>query len=151
MVRERKSDSPYDQARDRLTRYLAERDHSRLELQRKLMRNFAADLVDRLLEEADRQGWLLPEEAMAERAVRELQRRHKSSRYIQGHLRQRGLPEWTVDPEAELQSARVLVERRFGREDLSHDEKLRASRYLAYRGFSPQVIQTVTGAAGVLD
>lgn len=130
-------------ALDTLTRLLALRDHSRRELELKLARRFEEAVVMRVLNEAEKHGWLLSEERTAESATRSLQRKHKSARYIQAHLRKRGLPTPTKDLAAELESARALVERRFGDGRLSLEEKAKAQRFLQYRGFDLQIIRQV--------
>lgn len=136
--------SEYARALDLLTRYLALRDHSRLELERKLSRRFEADLVARVLEEADAHGWIGEPEDIAARAASALQRRMKSRRYVEGQLRKRGLPLPPRDDEKELANARALIERKFGAPtDLSFEERARAFRFLKYRGFEDRLIRMV--------
>jgi SOS response regulatory protein OraA/RecX len=139
-----KTKNEYTQALDRMTRYLALRDHSRYELQQKLSRAFSEEIVARVLDEADANGWLAPEEVIAERAARALGRKFKSQRYIEGALRKRRLPVPPRDNEAELEKIRDLVERKFGpAADLSFEEKAKAFRFLKYRGFDDRSIRQV--------
>ncbi|MGE0527770.1 MAG: regulatory protein RecX [Bdellovibrionales bacterium] len=144
----------YARAQDALTRYLALRDHSRFELRTKLLRRFPPEVVDRVLAEADENGWLPSEEIMAKRAVESYERKLKSRRYIEGQLRKRGLPvpdattasefEPEVEEESvEVQKARALVERKFGAHKLSFEERAKAFRYLKYRGFEDRWIRQV--------
>ena len=139
--------SEYARALDLLTRYLALRDHSRQELERKLSRRFEAELVERVLNEADERGWIGQPEEIAARAALALQRRKKSRRYIEGQLRKRGLPLPPRDDEAELENVRELIERKFGPPaELSFDERAKAFRFLKYRGFADRLIRTVLNA-----
>ncbi len=137
----------YTRALNLMTRYLAMRDHSRFELQTKLCKRFAAELVHRLLSEAEQNNWLPPEEQIAERAVRAWQRQGKSRRYIEGQLGQRRLPLPPTDDTTELENIRALLERKFG--DflaLSQEERDKAQRFLIYRGFSTRMIGMVLNA-----
>jgi SOS response regulatory protein OraA/RecX len=137
--------SAYARALDALTRYLALRDHSLYELRTKLGRRFEPELVEKLLNEAELNGWLTPEEQIAERLALSLARRHKSQMYIDGQLRQRGLPPVKTEAEGagELESIRHLVERKFGTGPLSYDDKGKAYRFLKYRGFKDSAIRQV--------
>lgn len=136
--------SEYAQALDLLTRYLALRDHSRLELEQKLSRRFEPEVVERVLLEADANGWLGVPEEIAARTALALQRRKKSRAYVEGQLRERGLPIPQIDEEAELQNARELVERKFGAPaEMSYDDRAKAYRFLKYRGFADRLIRTV--------
>jgi SOS response regulatory protein OraA/RecX len=108
-----------------------------------LSRRFDAELVERLLTEADENGWLAPEEQIAERLVLALQRRQKSGRYIEAQLMKRRLPKVKREEETEEEIIRGLVERKFGIEKLSFEEKAKAYRFLKYRGFADRMIRKV--------
>jgi SOS response regulatory protein OraA/RecX len=134
----------YALALDRMTRYLALRDHSRHELQQKLRRAFSDEIVTRVLEEAEGHGWLAAEEVIAERAARALGTKCKSRRYIEGALRKRRLPVPPRDDKAELEKIRALLQRKFGSAtELSLDDKAKAVRFLKYRGFEDRSIRQV--------
>ncbi len=133
----------YSQALDSLTRYLALRDHSRHELKTKLLRRFDPELVDKLMQEAEDNGWLLAEDVIAERLVLALERRNKSRRYIEAQLMKRRLPVPKAEEENEIEIVRKLVERKFGIEKLSFEEKAKAYRFLKYRGFKDRAIRQV--------
>jgi regulatory protein len=134
----------YVRALDALTRYLALRDHSRAELRQKLSRRFDGELVERLLTEAEDNGWLGDEQVIAERAAEAFQRRHKSRRYVEGQLRKRQLPLPPRDDEMELNSVRALVKKKFGEgAELSYEDKAKAFRFLKYRGFDDRLIRQV--------
>ena len=139
--------SEYARALDSLTRLLALRDHSRHELRAKLGRRFPSELVQKLLSDAEENGWLADEQLVAERAALALQRKLKSRRHIEGTLRKRGLPVPPPDEAVELENARALVEKKLGRcTGLSFEERAKAYRYLQYRGFNPRVIRMVFDA-----
>jgi SOS response regulatory protein OraA/RecX len=138
--------SDYSRALDSLTRHLALRDHSRFELKTKLERRFDPELVERLLAEAEERGWLLPEDQVAERLTRALVRKHKSARYIEAQLRKRRLPllpRTAEAADAEIETIRHLVIRKFGTESLSFEDKAKAYRFLKYRGFQDRAIRQV--------
>lgn len=140
----RTNKSEYSRALDLLTRYLALRDHSRHELRQKLSKRFASELIEKLLSEADENGWLTPEEKIAAQAALAWQRRMKSRRYIEGQLRKRKLPLPPRDDETELENVRALVERKFGPpHELSYEERAKAYRFLRYRGFDDRTIGKV--------
>ncbi len=67
-----------------LTRFLTVRDHSHYELRTKLARNYPPEVIEKVMIEADRRGWLAPETEIAERLALALARRHKSHMYIVG-------------------------------------------------------------------
>ena len=141
----RTNKSEYTQALDVLSRSLALRDHSRLELQEKLSRRFAPELVEQVMNEADGKGWLLPERDIAARAALTWQRKLKSRRYIEAQLLKRGLPVPDRDDEAELETVRSLVEKKFGLLKCKED-RAQAQRYLKYRGFDDRTIRMVLNA-----
>jgi SOS response regulatory protein OraA/RecX len=127
-----------------MNRYLALRDHSRFELQQKLLRRFEAEVVDKVLAEAEERGWLPSEEAVAVQIAAMYARQNKSRRYIEGQLRKRRLPVPAADGDAEVEKVRALLERRFGPPgDLSFEERAKAFRFLKYRGFDDRWIKQV--------
>jgi SOS response regulatory protein OraA/RecX len=138
-VADEKSD--YVRALDSLTRYLALRDHSKLELKTRLGRKYPAELVDRLLNDAENSGWLPQEDQLAQQIALTLARKHKSQAYIESQLRARGLP--VKDGGPELDNARYLVERKFGPSPLTSENQKIAYRFLKYRGFEDRVIHQV--------
>lgn len=135
--------SEYSRALDHLTRYLALRDHSQYELKTKLLRAFDPELVERLMVEADENGWLVPEDQIAERLVLAFERRQKSRRYIEDQLKKRHLPIPQARAENEIETVRNLFERKFGVKKLSWEERTKAYRFLKYRGFADRAIREV--------
>lgn len=139
----------YRKAFDRLTRYLAQRDHSRFELEQKLLRFYTPELVANVIKDADARGWIAPDEDIATRAALAYERKLKSRAYIEGQLRKRRLPVpfGYQDENSELNKARLLIERKFGSLDqlssLSFADRARIFRYLKNRGFSDRWIRQV--------
>jgi len=127
---------------------LARREHSREELKRKLG---GAETVpgelEALIDEFERQGWL-SEHRLADQAVVFARGRYGSRRVLD-QLGQKGV---TGEPLAratdalkaqELESARAVWRKRFGRPAADLAEKAKQARFLAARGFAPEVIQQV--------
>jgi SOS response regulatory protein OraA/RecX len=136
--------SEYSRAVDSLSRYLALRDHSRHELQSKLRRRFAPELVEQVIAEAEERNLIAPPEQISERAALAWQRRLKSRRYIEAQLLKRRLPLPPRDDTQELETVRALVERKFGpANDLSYEDKGKVYRYLKFRGFDDRSIGKV--------
>lgn len=133
-----------ERAFDALTRYLAIRDHSEVELRKKLKKRFEDSIIERALEWAHEHRMIAPPEELAARTARELTRKKKSQRYIQSQLRARGLPEVLVSDDDELTKMRALLLAKFGEySDLTFEEKTKALRFLQYRGFSNALIRRV--------
>jgi len=141
---EKKDRSELSRARDRVNWYLAQRDHSRLELRSKLARAFPPEIIEEVMAEVESLRLLAPDEEIAARVALSLQRRNKSRMYIEGQLRKMGLPAPGRDDEAELASVRAVLERKFGpAHELSFEERTKAYRFLKYRGFEDRWIRQV--------
>jgi regulatory protein len=147
--------------------WLAQREHSRSELRRKLLRvarqppagaEEAADAdcaaaqaeakVDRLLDHLQAQG-LLSEERFIESRVR-VRAPGLGTRRIQMELARHGL-KLSAEPlqqlrDSELERASQLWLRRFGAPAQDLRERSRQMRFLAGRGFSAEVIRQVLAA-----
>lgn len=127
----------------RLASYLAARDHSLFELKSKLSRRFDEDTVQRVLSAAHERGWLTSDEKIAGQLIRALERRNKSWRYIELQLRKRRLPVPPKTSGSEQAAIQALLEKKFGGVTLPYEEKLKAIRFLKYRGFKDQEIKQV--------
>jgi len=127
---------------------LARREHSREELKRKLG---GAETVpgelEALIDEFERQGWVSAHR-LADQAVVFARGRYGSRRVLD-QLGQKGV---TGEPLAratdalkaqELESAQAVWRKRFGRPAADLAEKAKQARFLAARGFAPEVIQQV--------
>src|SRR4051812_45582439 len=96
-------------ALDSLSRYLAGRDHSELEIRQKLKRRYEAEVIEQAIQYAKDRDLLLAPEKLAAKATAEFARRRKSHQYIQGQLRKKGLPATNSDSDQELEKMRTLL------------------------------------------
>ena len=141
----------------RALRYLAQREHSRLELERKLAPH-VADLPDApaqaqiaaALDELTARG-LLSEQRVAD-SVLSSQVQRFGSRRLKQTLQAKGLPAEMVAQTlqqargTELERAREVWQRRFGRPAADATERARQMHFLAGRGFDGDVIRRVVKA-----
>lgn len=152
-----KQQNPEEQLRAAALRLLARREHSRLELQRKLrQRRFPQKLIDEVLDEYEERGWL-DDQRFADVYARSRMDMGYGPLRIMAELQQRGVhstPECLAEmAEADWRRRAVeLRERRFGLTDLRPDpeEKLRQARFLLRRGFSHDQVESAL-AAGRAD
>jgi regulatory protein len=131
--------------RNRALALLARREHSRVELQRKLVAHAEEpqELID-LLDDLARRGWL-SDTRFAEALVHDKQAKFGSAR-LAYELRERGVEESVIRAqldglkESELERAHQVWQSKFG--VLPEDTKARAKqmRFLQSRGFSLDVI-----------
>lgn len=127
----------------RALRYLSAREHSRLELARKLARHANEnDNIDALLDQLEALKFL-SNERFVENLVRRRSERFGNSRILQ-ELQQHGLPA-NASLKAELvqdeaQRARQVWEKKFAQLPRDLNERARQVRFLAQRGFSQGVI-----------
>lgn len=147
-----KASNPDDQeyrARSAALRLLARREHSRLELSLKLrQRKFESDLIDRILDDYEAEGWL-SDERFADVYARQRMDLGYGALRILAELQQRGIhttPECVREvTDAEwVERAVLLREKRFGLGDISEnwEEKMRQARFLARRGFASEQIDS---------
>lgn len=133
----------------RALRWLANREHSRLELRGKLLRAAgdaqSAAEVDAVLEQLSAQG-LLSDARFVESRVHARTARF-GNRRIEQELRQHGMV-LDADTQARLRAtellrARAVWHKKFG--ERAHDpaERARQARFLAARGFSAEVVHKV--------
>ena len=139
---------PEPSLRARALNYLARRDYTRSELQRKLAR-YAEDQseLESLLEDLEKRG-SLSEQRFVEQMVHARQGKYGSLRIAQ-ELRAKGIADELIRSTVtqikggELASARTVWTKKFG--SLPTDAKQRAKqmRFLQSRGFSMDVIRQV--------
>ena len=157
-----RSDPPDSQApresratlRARALRLLAQREHSRAELERKLGRPRNGqqapqpDMLAGVLDELQSQG-LLDEQRFAQSLARRVARGHGSARVL-GELRQHGLDEQMAqqalrDAQAELepeaQRALALLRRHHPAPPADMAQRARQMRFLQRRGFGTEAIR----------
>ena len=129
---------------------LARREHSRVEIDRKLQRllqggETAADIA-LVLDRLESRG-LLSDQRMAQALVRSRAMRYGRLR-LQQDLQRRGVDRETIaaalpPPEDESAVARALWERKFGQAATTPQERARQGRYLAARGFAGSIIARI--------
>jgi regulatory protein len=133
----------------RALKYLAAREHSRVELLRKLGPHAESpEQLDAVLSELEAKG-LLSAERFAESVLHRKAARYGTAR-LQAELAQHKLPEH-ITREAtqamrgsEFERAHALWSRRFGGElPVMPQDKARQMRFLAGRGFSGDVIRRI--------
>jgi regulatory protein len=128
--------------RARALRLLARREHSRIELARKLAsRAESKEALDSLLDLLEQKKQLSNERFAAERA-RVLSRKYGAAR-IRHDLKARGVDPETVarvSCEGELARARAILERKYREPAATREERARRMRFLQSRGFSSELI-----------
>jgi regulatory protein len=139
--------------RERALGLLARREHSRVELARKLAPHGEADEIAALLDELEREN-LLSNARYTEALAISRAGRHGSLR-LKADLRDKGVPEGLVadavrearahDPDA----ARAVWAKKFGRLPADAVERAKQMRFLVGRGFPLDVVRRVVG--GDLD
>jgi len=140
--------------RARALRFLAIREHSRLELSRKLSRYLgegeATDALDVLLDDLERDGWL-SDQRFADQWVASRSNRFGDAR-IRQELRARGVDADKASPplkanaleNSEHARALELWRRRYGGEAaVDLNERARQARFLMQRGFSGEVVSRI--------
>ena len=136
--------------RARALKLLAGREHTRLELARKLSAHAETPAeVEAVLEECQRRGWL-SESRAAEQLVH-ARRGRFGARRIERELRERGLAEEAVSAamcglkEGEEQRARAVWQRKYKGPPANARERARQVRFLQGRGFELDMIFKVIG------
>ncbi|RMH20707.1 MAG: regulatory protein RecX [Gammaproteobacteria bacterium] len=128
---------------------LARREHSALELEKKLLKGGAGrEAVDELLTDLADNGWQ-SDQRFAEQYLQSRINKGWGSRKISAELEQRGVSERIIrecllNSETDwVELARKVREKKFGH-DLPQDwnEKSRQMRFLQQRGFDPEDIRT---------
>ncbi len=137
----------------RALRMLARREHSRTELERKLVPHAESGeqlraLLDRLVETG-----LLSNERFAQSVVHR-RAATRGAAVVRHELRAHGLSDEAVAEHvatlehSEFERARALWVRRFGSKPESLAERARQSRFLLARGFAADVVRRVVGGRG---
>ncbi len=141
----RKRERPPTSLRARALRLLARREHARQELARKLAAHAEEPAeLERVLDELERRGWLSERRVVEQ--VAHTRRARFGARRIERELLDKGISEETIAaalPElraGELEAARAVWRRKFGRQPQSAAERARQVRFLQGRGFDLDVI-----------
>jgi regulatory protein len=127
----------------RALRFLARREHSRSELERKLSQHAASEeILQGVLGELESRK-LLSNHRFAEGRTRVLARKYGAAK-IRQDLKARGVDEATIArlaPGDELERARAILERKYREPSSTREEKVKRARFLQSRGFSYDVIK----------
>jgi regulatory protein len=131
--------------RGRALRALARREHSRAELESRLLPYVVeTDDLEALLDDLQKRGWVSDARAL-EQIVRIRSARFGTQR-IAHELRQKGISEELINAsipqmkEAELEAARNVWKKKFISPPQNQKEKAKQVRFLQSRGFSMDVI-----------
>ncbi|MEJ2317035.1 MAG: regulatory protein RecX [Gammaproteobacteria bacterium] len=129
-------------------RLLADREHSRLELRRKLLaRDYDPIVVEEVLRSLEKQG-LLSDERFTEQYINVLKRKGFGPLRMRALLRERGIndtmiSEWVDHRENEWRHLMIQTARRKFGDSKGEDfkEKSKIARYLEYRGYPEYLIR----------
>ena len=148
----------------RALQLLAQREHSVAELRRKLLRHARDDADDADGADAAARideviAWLLAHKHLSEERFVESRVHVRAARYgnlrIRQELAQHGLALGADAAQAlrdsELERALQVWQRKYGTPPADATERARQSRFLAQRGFSPEVIARVMRRAAQAD
>jgi regulatory protein len=132
----------------RALKYLAAREHSRVELIRKLGPHAESpEQIEQVLDELERRGFLSAER-FAESVIHRKAARYGTAR-LKAELSQHQLPEDITRAatqqlrDSEFERARALWLRRFGAPPQTPEERAKQTRFMAGRGFQGDVIRRV--------
>ncbi len=135
--------------RERALNFLARREHSRVELARKLSAHAEADEIVALLDDLEREN-LLSNARYAEMLAHARVGRHGSVR-LKADLRDKGVPAVIIEQavaearDTDLAAARAVWLKKFGQAPRDAAERAKQMRFLAGRGFPAEIVQRVIG------
>jgi len=140
--------SELQEAEQDAVRLLAPREHSRLELRRKLLqRDHAPEIVEEALSRLQQQG-LLSDERFVEQYIAMRRKKGYGPLRIRQELRERGINDtmihaWLDARDDEwLVSMKQVVQKKFSvLVDAGYKEQARLARFLEYRGFPGEMIR----------
>ena len=129
----------------RALRYLTRREHSRVELARKLSPHAdSPQVLETLLDELAKRKQL-SDERYAETRAHWLSRKYGAAK-IRQDLKAHGVADAVVDrvsAEGELERARSILQKKYRQAPSTREDKARRARFLQGRGFSMDVIQSL--------
>lgn len=136
--------------RERALGLLARREHSRVELARKLeTAGFDREEIGILLDAFEAKNWL-SDQRFAESYVADHRARAGSVK-LAYDLRQRGVPDSIIENvlgdnrDSELERAREVWKKKFGVPPADAGDKAKQFRFMQSRGFTPEVIRRAIG------
>lgn len=128
--------------------YLARREHSRLELEKKLIPYAStAEELSSVLDSLEHSG-LLSAGRLIEQVVQTRRKRFGSRRIVQ-ELKQKGINDELISEilphlkDTELKTARGVWQKKFGSVPVDFKERAKQIRFLTGRGFSSEIIKQV--------
>ena len=139
----------FQKAKERALRLLAIRDHSALELRKKLKHKLQIneELWQQILTSLKELGYMAPEKDLSERWINQWRQEGRGRRWIAGKLKEKGLPVPSMnDDEDEIQAAMQFSERKCRNTEFTLSNlkgKAKLNRALMSRGFSGYVISHV--------
>lgn len=124
---------------------ISRREYSEKELEDRLTeKGFAEKEIFEALQNAKEKKWLNSPEYLSEQLALQLHKKNKGIEFINATLTDKGLPHINRDESFELEKALSLVKTKYSRfAEFSRDEKLKAARFLASRGFDSSTIEKV--------
>ena len=151
--RQPKKNKPEPSLRARALRLLARREHSRLELQRKLAPHAPdPEELENLIGDLVRRGWL-SEQRVVEQLVHARRGKHGSQR-IRQELLDKGIAEELVAQalpqlrDGDADAARALWQRKFGKLPRDMGERAKQVRFMQSRGFALETVLRVIKQGG---
>jgi regulatory protein len=129
---------------------LSRREYSRRELQQKLAPHAeSAEELQALLDELGQRGWQ-SDERFAEQFT-QIKGRKYGSRRLAAEMREKGIApdaiQSALSGQDDVELARQLWQKKFGRAPQSAEERAKQMRFLAYRGVSMDAIRKVLSGA----
>ncbi len=148
--------SPAPSLAARALRLLARRDHTRVELERKLAPHVEdGATLQGLLDDFTARGWL--SEARVVEELVHAQRKRLGPERIRQALLQKGVVEELIAPalrdlkDTELETARAVWSRKFKTLPQTAAERARQVRFLQSRGFSIEIALRAVRSRGAID
>lgn len=133
---------------NRIVRLLYRRDHSLKELETKLKPYYEAEAIQKAIEQAHEYNYIKPPEQLSQQFARSLHTKNKGYRKILLELQKKGLPKVAMDPDIELEKARLLLEKLLPNSEpaIKTQElklKQKAQRHLMNKGFDFDIIRQI--------
>ena len=139
-----KPDTPAE-LKTRALRLLVRREHSRVELVRKLLPHAESEAVVNAVVDLLQSKKQLSDERFAEERARSLSRKYGAA-MIRQDLKERGVAEEIVErvsADGDLERARAILSRKYRQPATAREELAKRARFLQSRGFSYEVIRSV--------
>lgn len=139
----------------RALRYLAQREHSRRELEQKLSHltpSTTPEALSAVLDKLEQDGFLSAERVVAQ--VTRMRRSRFGSQRIIHELKAKGIEEHLIHAaipvlqETELDAAIKIWRKKYANSPATREERGKQIRFMMGRGFSMEIIQRVLSQAG---